>query len=240
MNSTLLSWYYRVVDILFPILCLGCRREGSFLCDTCFARLPEKEIQECPICRMPYSRSGAVCKLCQKKTALDGLLIAAPYKDQLIERLIHTLKYRFIEAIAEPLAQVLTRALEHHPLPLPDVIIPVPLHPKRLRYRGFNQSLLIAEALARHLTPGLPLPIENRLMLRHRFTKPQMSTMSRQERIENLRGAFALSPSPSLNLTGKNIWLIDDVATTGTTLEECSQVLKQAGARSVWALVIAR
>lgn len=241
MKRFLLRWYSQCKDALFPIRCLGCQQEGFFFCETCSTALSEQEIQECPVCRSPYARGGSVCKLCRKKTALDGMLVATPYKNRLVEHLIHTLKYRFIEALAEPLAKILIRSLNHHSLPLPDLILPVPLHPKRLRYRGFNQAELIAQALEQHLTPGLNLNLYQKdILIRVRFTKPQMQTSSRQERLENLAGAFQVVPQTIPKLRNKEIWLIDDVTTTGTTLEECAKVLKAAGVKSVWGIVVAR
>ncbi|MEP7162140.1 MAG: ComF family protein [Candidatus Moraniibacteriota bacterium] len=229
-----------IVDALFPIVCLGCSREGQFICDSCRDRIPERDSQECPICRVPYSPNGAVCKKCRRKTALDGLLIAVPYKNRLIERAIHTFKYRFIENLAFSLASLIERALAHNSLPLPDAILPVPLHPRRLRYRGFNQAKLLSDALAQDLTPQLEIPILDALLVRTRFTKPQIETKTREERLQNLSGAFAIADENKNSLAGKYVWLVDDVATTGSTLEECAKALKLAGARSVWGIVVAR
>ena len=123
---------------------------------------------------------------------------------------------------------------------LPDYCIPVPLHPRRRRFRGFNQSALLAHTLANTLTPGLDMPVLEDCLLRTRFTKPQIKTKSREERLGNLKGAFAFTDESIPLIQNKMLWLIDDVATTGTTLEECAMVLKKAGAKKVFGIVLAR
>jgi ComF family protein len=228
------------IDILFPLQCFGCEREGSIACPTCLDAVPEREYQECPVCRKPYQKNGATCRTCRPHTFLDGLFIARPYRHRLLQKLIFALKYRFIEVAADPLATLLTESISHHPLPLPDLVIPVPLHARRLRYRGFNQAEAIAQKLMTQLLPGSPIPIRNDLLIRERFTKPQMKTDSRIERQANLSSAFTTPLKTAGPLVGKSIWLIDDVATTGTTLDECARTLKTAGAKSVWGVVLAR
>lgn len=173
-------------------------------------------------------------------TVLDGLFIARPYRHRLIQKLIFALKYRFIASAADPLAALLAESISHHPLPLPDLIIPVPLHPRRLRFRGFNQAEVLAQKLMQELLPGSPIPVRNDILRRVRFTKPQMKTDSKPERLANLSDAFAVPLEVAGPLVGKSLWLIDDVATTATTLDECARTLKNAGAKSVWGIVIAR
>lgn len=236
-KSSVGNWWARLkrflLDAFFPIECLGCGREGQFLCALCFERIPEKEYQECPLCRHPYTQAGAVCRKCHRRSALDGLLVATPYQIPLVKDTIQTLKYRFIPGLAEPLSRLIVRALDRNSLSLPDVLVPVPLHPRRLRYRGFNQAELLARALATHLAPGLEIPVLEPI-LRTRFTKPQMKTVSKKERTQNLTGAFDIKLEVAGPIVGKYVWLIDDVATTGTTLLECAKALKSAGATTVW------
>jgi predicted amidophosphoribosyltransferase len=125
-------------------------------------------------------------------------------------------------------------------LPLPDLAIPVPLHARRLRYRGFNQAEKIARKLMEILLPGTPIPVRTDLLARVRFTKPQMKTDSKPERQANLSAAFVAPIETAGPLVGKSIWLVDDIATTATTLDECARALKQAGAKTVWGIVVAR
>ncbi|MFA9262725.1 MAG: ComF family protein [Undibacterium sp.] len=227
-------------DLVFPLHCFGCEEEGSLACKRCLAALPEREYQECPICRKPYQKNGATCQSCRKATALDGLLVARPYHHRLIKKLVFGLKYRFIDAAADPLAELLAESILHQSLTLPDLVIPVPLHARRIRYRGFNQAEVLGRKLMERLLPNVPIPVRNDLLHRVRFTKPQMRTDSKTERTENLQDAFEAPIETAGPLVGKSVWLIDDVATTGSTLDACAKALKQAGAKTVWGIVIAR
>lgn len=228
------------IDLFFPLRCFGCETEGALVCPTCLEAIPEREYQECPVCRKPYQKNGATCRDCRKLTALDGLFIARPYRHRLLQKLVFALKYRFIATAAEPLGQLLAESVSHHPFPLPELIIPVPLHPRRLRFRGFNQAEVLARKLMSLLLPGSPVPIRTDLLKRVRFTKPQMKTDSKPERLANLSDAFVVTLETAGPLVGKAIWLIDDVATTGTTFDECARTLKAAGAKTVWGVVVAR
>lgn len=231
-----------VLDTLFPLRCLGCGRGTYWICPPCENRIKRRLDQECPICRHRVTPGGAVCFNCRdtSSTALDGVFVASSFHDPLLRHAIHTYKYRFIRDLSVPLGHLLLESLRHSSLPLPDVLIPVPLHKRRLRYRGFNQSTLLARIIGDELTPGLPLSVLEDALIRTRFTKPQMKTTSREERLANLTGAFMLNPADQNLIWSKSVWLIDDVETTGTTLEECARVLKQNGARLVWGIVLAR
>lgn len=230
----------RLADLFFPLHCFGCEREGTLACANCLNAVPETEYQECPVCRRPYQKNGVTCRDCRKATALDGLFVARPYRHRLVQKLIFALKYRFIDAALDPLTTLLAESVSHHPLPLPDLIVPVPLHPRRLRFRGFNQAEVLAQKLMRRLLPGSPIPVRSDILQRIRFTKPQMKTDSKPERLANLSDAFAVPLEVAGPIVGKSLWIIDDVATTATTLDECARTLKNAGAKTVWGIVIAR
>jgi len=133
--------------------------------------------------------------------------------------------------MAKSLARLMINALPHGIDA--DVIIPVPLHPARLRAREFNQSLLLADELSRHLAR----PVSATNLVRTAATDPQ-TTLSRQERLRNLRNAFEIRRPQ--NLAGKRVLLVDDVFTTGTTLNECAKTLRKSGAGAVFALTLAR
>lgn len=229
-----------LLDLFFPVECLGCRQAGVLACQHCLDLVPLLDSQVCPWCKVPFQPHGQTCTKCRGKTSLDGLFVARPYRFRLVEQLIHTLKYRLLQTATLPLVDLIETSLAQHALPLPDLLIPVPLHPRRLRYRGFNQADLIAQELARRLMPGLSIPVDGTHLRRTRFTKPQMKTESRDERLRNLSGAFTLDPTVAGPLVGTYVWLIDDVATTGTTLDECARVLKAAGVKKVWGVVVAR
>jgi ComF family protein len=153
-----------------------------------------------------------------------------PYQTPLKEA-ITLFKYRGKLSLAKPLARALIEALPA--LPPVDIIIPVPLHPQRLREREYNQSLLLAARLSHHA--GIPLLLA--CLLRVRPTVPQTS-LSRKERLTNLRGAFSVAKPACIQ--SKRILLVDDVLTTGTTLHECAKTLRRAGSGPVYGLTLAR
>ena len=231
-----------LLDTLFPIRCLGCHTKGTWICTVCEHRIMLRTEQYCPACLRYITPTGEVCFTCRdkKKPALDGIFVASYYKEPLFAHALHTYKYRFIPHLSVPLGNILKNALERSALRLPDMILPVPLHKKRLRFRGFNQSLLLAQELSTTLTPGIEIPLQSDILLRTRYTKPQMKTASREERLTNLKNAFALAEGKEGIIRGKYLWLIDDVATTGTTLEECAALLKKYGAKHVFGVVLAR
>lgn len=229
-----------ILDTLFPIRCLGCDTRKEYLCRACLNTFPRRLRQRCPSCLKATTPQGVVCFACSGIKALDGLFAASLYRSPLVSASVHTFKYRFIPGMAQPLGRWLTERITEADLPLPDCFIPVPLHPRRLRFRGFNQSLLLARTLAGALTPGLEIPVLENCLSRTRFTKPQMKTETREERLANLKNAFAFMQEDVSRIRGKTLWLIDDVATTGTTLEECAKVLKKAGAKKVFGIVLAR
>jgi len=145
---------------------------------------------------------------------------------------IHQLKYRNLRTLAAPLAQLLRDYLVTHPVP-GDVLVPVPLHRKRLRERGYNQSRL----LARELGKLISLPVVDDCLVRQRHAPPQARTTTVEERLSNVVGAFTCCDD---RLRDKQVLLIDDVSTSGATLDACAAALKTAGAKSVWGLVLAR
>jgi ComF family protein len=153
------------------------------------------------------------------------------YFDGVLRTAIHALKYRNAQHLADPLGEMMGDYWRAHHIPA-DVIVPVPLHPSRERARGYNQSAL----LARRLGEITGLPIKENLLARIRATAPQVE-LGAEARRENVRGAFHCAPASA---AGLHVLLVDDVCTTGSTLEACSQALRAGGASSVWALTLAR
>ncbi|OIP60022.1 MAG: phosphoribosyltransferase [Candidatus Moranbacteria bacterium CG_4_9_14_3_um_filter_45_14] len=239
-SSSLKKLGVSLIDTLFPVRCISCGSRGECLCKRCLAIFPRRLKQRCPTCLKKTTPRGEVCFGCFGLSSLDGLFAASMYRSPLVSTSIHTFKYRFIPSFAQPLGNWLAERVREVDLPLPDYFIPVPLHPRRLRFRGFNQSALLAETLIDELTPGFDIPIIKDSLLRTRFTKPQMKTHTKEERQRNLKSAFSLLPESIPLIRGKSIWLIDDVSTTGTTLEECARILKDAGAKNVFGIVLAR
>jgi ComF family protein len=185
----------------------------------------------CPKCGRPQA-SGIVCPICrQRQTEIDG--IRSPFRfDEVIREAIHELKYRNLKAISPCLAELLTDYLKANPLP-GEALVGVPLHPRRLRERGYNQSSLLARELGRRI--GLPV-IED-CLIRVKQAQPQVRAVDVEERRRNVADAFVCRDE---KVSGKQIILIDDVCTSGATLESCAAALKNKGAMSVWGLTLAR
>jgi ComF family protein len=219
------------LDLLFPRWCVGCGREGDFICPSCLKSLPRIMPPLCPRCGRPQL-NAVICHVCVGwQASIDG--IRAPFKfDGTVRQAIHELKYNNLRAIAALLGQWLSDYLAANPLPA-EVLVPVPLHHKRLRERGYNQSRLLALELSN--ISGLPLVAD--CLVRKNYGTPQARTHNVEERRNNVADAFACRDR---RLEGRAILLIDDVSTSGATLDACALALKAAGASSVWGLVIAK
>lgn len=214
---------------MLPPVCLLCGAPArTHTCERCLADLPWHRGPQCPQCATP-TPDGRVCGACLKRPpAFVRTHAALAYRFPL-DRLIPQLKYHGRLAIAPALAGWLAPALAA--APRPDCIVPMPLHPARLRERGFNHAGEIARHLARSL--GLPLDLES--CRRVRDTPPQMQ-LRHDARRRNVRGAFSCAEA----VRGRHIALLDDVMTTGTSLDELAATARHAGAREVSCWVVAR
>ena len=211
-----------------PSRCVGCGRLGVWICRSCSRQVLFLKQQNCYRCGK-LSPQGRTCERCRAHTDIFGVVVAAHFGIGPVRELIHEFKYGGLMELADILGRVLVFAAQQSRLG--DVmIVPVPLHPKRLAERGFNQAQLLGERVARIM--GWPL---SSLLYRNRGTRTQ-TNLTREQRRINVSGAFMCKG----DVAGKSILLVDDVITTGATLEECAKVLKQAGAKRVLALVVAR
>lgn len=219
-----------LLDLLFPPRCVSCREIGSLLCTKCRDEFELVEPPLCPHCGRPMT-SDRLCSLCRREPLqIDGIRSVAYFEGTLRE-VIHHFKYYNKQDLAIPLGKLMGDYWEKNPLPA-EIIVPVPLHVDRLRERGYNQAALLAREFGR----STGLPISENSLVRVRATRPQVE-LSVQERKENVCDAFRCS---SAELKDRRVLLIDDVCTTGATLEACSIALRQADVRSVWALTLAR
>jgi ComF family protein len=211
------------------LLC-SCRNE-TLLCQACFGDLPWNHCA-CQACARPLPVAGTEqCRYCQRqKPPFDAAVAAFRYESP-IDRSVHSLKYNADFLAARWLADCLVHAVHRSGRPLPDRLLPVPLHSGRLRRRGYNQ----AQELARHIGRALGVPVHANQARRQRATDDQIGKTA-HERRRNVRGAFAIDES----VRGHHIALIDDVMTTGSTLGELARSCRQAGATSVDCWVIAR
>ena len=218
------------LDLLFPPRCVGCGREGSFLCPACVAGLPRAEAPRCSLCWQPLASGRGPCGGCrQTPPVVDGLR-AAFRLEGAVREAVHALKYSQLSALAAPMAALMAPVLAQE-IPPADFLAPVPLSPRRQRERGYNQAALLARELAKLCGP----PVLTGLV-RTRNTSPQARSADAQARHQNVADAFACRKSAR----GQHFILIDDVTTTGATLNACAGALKKAGASSVWALTFAR
>jgi ComF family protein len=205
------------------------------LCTGCAPRLPQRITGFCPGCGLFYDNDDPpyACIQCRSgPQPLEGLGFYSSYEGVLRELLLD-LKFHSRLGLARLLDILLGRALEtHFPNQGFDLVLPVPAHTLRLLRRGFNQSMVLARLAGRRLSTA----VDGHALRRTRHTRPQ-SGLTRAERESNLAGAFAARES---RCSGKRILLVDDVATTGSTLGACARTLKRAGASSVHALVLAK
>lgn len=214
-----------LLDFLFPKHCVGCGSSGHYLCPACEGKIEFLILPICPACGHQVAKIGYHTRC--HRNYLDGLIAVGRHRGPL-KKLVKHLKYYGHSDMAKMACQFLTDALSGSAIDATSITF-VPLHSSRERKRGYNQSALLAAALAKNL--GLP---RLGLLRKTKPTKPQAG-LSRQERLKNLKGVFSTQ-----NVTpGMRVILIDDVATTAATLNECARELKEAGASKVYGLVLA-
>jgi ComF family protein len=218
------------LNLVYPPYCVACHRRSEWFCADCRSRIVPMSLPLCPRCGQTL-RASSRCPSClPADSALAGIRSLGPYRAPLSDA-IHALKYQGLRVLARPLAEQLAQFWQVSALPV-DAVMPVPLHPARQRARGYNQSAL----LARGFGALMGLPVREDLVARDRHTRPQVG-LGRDDRLSNVRGAFVLRTRFP---RGMRILLVDDVLTTGATLEACAQPLLDAGAASVYALTLAR
>jgi ComF family protein len=221
---------WNALDLLFPPVCGGCGRAGSRWCPACQAQLPLLRDPLCDLCGVPLDRAGR-CQSCRGREPPFRILRSWCAFDSPIRNALHRLKYRHDVGLGDALAAQLVGFVRQLAWPV-ELIVPVPLGAARLRQRGYNQTSLIARPLALALGIGFA-PAS---LARVRETKSQVG-LTKTERHENVHAAFQAEES---RVSGRTILLMDDVATTGSTLSSCAEALCRAGARDVFALTIAR
>lgn len=223
-----------LLDILFPRFCLGCGKYGGYICAKCRGKIKLTQ-DKCPVCDK-LSFQGKTHAICKKKNSLDGLFSIYKYEGA-VKNLIRAIKYKFAFDVASTIAKFVVDGVREERFSFDNaVLVPVPLHPQRERWRGFNQAELIGKIVARQLG----WKFENRLIYKLKNTTPQMN-LDREKRLRNLCGKFAVNRAYKNKIEpGKTYIIFDDVATTGATIAEICKVLKGSGAKKVWGLTIAR
>ncbi len=222
----------RALDLVFPPRCVACAAFGSFLCDACLSSAARAEPPRCPVCWMPSERLETVCRRCRRdQPAFEGARCPFVY-DGVARRAVHALKYDGVSAVAPTMAAAMAACLRDWAPPIA-AVVPVPLVGARRRSRGYNQSELLAREVAR----DAGLPVLARALRRRRAAPPQARSADEAARRANVAGAFAADAS---RLPAGGILLIDDVMTSGATLDACGAALRSAGSGPVFALTFAR
>ncbi|MEW6408364.1 MAG: ComF family protein [Patescibacteria group bacterium] len=223
-----------ILDILFPPLCLNCQKhledKNELICKQCLLSIKLNNTLFCPVCRARLAENKRICHYDSPYL----LAAAGNYDDPVLQNLIHYFKYQSFENLAPILGEIITRYIENCKLKIENfIIIPIPLHPLRERERGFNQARLIAEFAARNL--NLELADE---LKRVKNNRPQVKLRNIEARAKNMINCFKIKNYEKIK--GKNILLVDDVFTSGATMNEAIAILKANGAKRIIALVSAK
>ncbi len=225
-----------ILDWLFPRQCYFCGRRGAWICSHCWSQVKFNYPQKCPLCErgsyLGLSHTG-----CHPRWSLDGLFVFLEYR-QPWRQMLHDYKYQLVRSLAPIWKEIIRRGLAANPAIVnfwrrqQVKIVPVPLYPARQLWRGFNQALILAQALAVNLN----LPLLPNLLERRYWTRQQVKLIARQRRQNINSQTFALRKT--LKLPPGNFLLVDDVVTTGSTLMAGASVLKKAGAGKVYATAL--
>jgi ComF family protein len=226
-----------LLDFLFPPRCFGCDKDidAGMVCNKCFTQITTSALAVCPICGMPKSYDDCRHPLFHSGTKINRLTriralgkYVTPFKG-----LIHNFKYQSKTKLSQVLGLGLANLINSDPiLSRADYIVPIPLHPARLRERGFNQSLLLAQESA--FCSGVQL---KDCLLRKKNTRSQ-TKFDYKSRQENINDAFQLKPNLAFPLKDKRVILVDDVITTGATLSEAADTLIKNGVKEVYSVVV--
>jgi len=222
----------KLLDLFFPPRCVGCELEGHHLCPTCLAAVARVKPPWCALCGRPLSRPGFhLCPQCLHSPLLIDGIRSVAFFDGVLREAVHHFKYGGLTVLGEPLGELAAEGWRSLRLP-GDVIVPVPLHARRVRERGYNQSALLARELGRRVN----LPVLENSLIRTRETAPQVD-LNAQQRHANVADAFECVTG---EICGHGVLLVDDVCTTGATLNACAEALRKQEPRSIWALTLAR
>jgi len=221
-----------LLDIIFPPRCASCHTLGNWICPTCEERIEVIQTPICYRCRR-LSADFRVCPKCRPTGSVSHLMIYGYWQSPLKE-LVYGLKYYRLKPLVAVLGSWLVETIRKSDTVADIVIVPVPLHRGRLWDRGFNQAQLLAEVVARQ-TGWQLVPV----LMRKKFTQPQFG-LNKLTRRDNIQGAFSVRATQKQFLAHKTVILVDDIVTTGITINECAKILRQNGARDVWGLVLAK
>jgi competence protein ComFC len=218
-----------ILDAIFPHKCV-CGKWGTLLCDDCAAEIRIDKTNLCPLCKR-ISAYGRTCDACRHKSSLTGVMILGPHKG-VLKDLIWKYKYRLVVDVSKPLAGLVCNRFGEFIRAKRFLVTYSPSTKEHMRWRGFNQAQLIAKELAG------TLDLECKELLHKDDKVSSQVGHSRKERLQNISGKIKYIGTKKP--IRKKILIIDDVYTTGATLEECAKILRFAGYREVWGLVLSR
>jgi ComF family protein len=238
-----IDWLF---DWLYPPRCRACRgrilgRDAEYFCEHCREHIQLVDHPLCNVCGRPFPDANGddhECGVCLERPpqfiAARAWACYPREDDHPLREVVQKFKYARKVSLGRPLGRLMARGCQEFLREIdPDVIVPVPLYPKRLRWRGFNQSVLLAREVSRaygiHMDPFL---------LQRRHETAAQTRLAEEERRRNVRGAFTLDPDRPIR--GKRVLIVDDVYTSGATVNECSRTLKQGGAKEIYVLTLAR
>jgi ComF family protein len=234
LASSVRFLFKSLADFIYPPICFGCDAEveEGLVCEGCRLALFTHELAVCPKCHRPCTRTAEACGQCEVQFSLARVRALGIYAPP-FDKLVHAFKYSGKTKVGELLGLALAALVQQDEvLSAADIVCPVPLHAARLRERGFNQSLLLAAAIS--MSTRIPLAES---LTRTRYTATQTQKTTPEKRLKNVKDAFRVRTEPDVR--GKAVLLVDDVMTTGHTLDQAAQALLKGGATSVMGAVVA-
>jgi len=224
-----------LLDLLFPRRCVSCGKFGNYFCRRCTSKIEFIRQPVCPVCTKP-AIDGVTHPRCRTRYTLDGLTSIFRYNG-IIRQAVKLLKYRLVTDLAKEFIDLIPfsffqATLNNQQLP---ILVPIPLHPSRLRARGFNQVEVLGKILSRRLN----IPMRTNILVRIKKTIPQVEMQDRKKRLENMEGVFSVQNLAVKELSNMTTLLFDDVFTTGATLRSAANILKRSGVKKVWSITLA-
>lgn len=228
-----------LLDLIFPKYCVNCKKYGDYLCSNCFSRLSYDTQNICLVCRKP-SYDCLTHPKCKGKYAISGSFTGVTYGG-IAKKLLYKFKYKpYISGLGNFISSLLYESLIQNEGLMraigkkESIFVPIPLSSKKYKQRGYNQS----EILAKYLGKKFDIPVF-KFLERVRETNPQLN-IQKDKRREIMADAFELNQQLRSRIKNKNIFLIDDVLITGSTLSEAAKIIKKNGAKEVWGIAFAR
>ncbi|OGH21424.1 MAG: hypothetical protein A2958_01380 [Candidatus Levybacteria bacterium RIFCSPLOWO2_01_FULL_38_13] len=227
------------LDIFFPKYCVNCKKLGDYICSDCFSFLSFDVEKICAVCNLP-TFNNLTHPRCRKRYTIDGVFSSISYKGT-AKKLIYNFKYNpYVSDLEKLLTDIFYEGLiqkeEFHKVLNSQkvVLVPIPLYHLRERKRGYNHASILAEQISKKLN----IPV-CKVLERIKNTKTQVN-LDKEERKKNLKNAFVIAPEFKNKLKGREVFLVDDVFTTGSTLLEAANTLKRSGVKKVFGLTLAR